>query len=406
MRRSARWTYAPEIEAKMKITYAHFSEKDRRIYAAIEAQKLPHGGITYIADLFGCSRKTIRQGMKELEDPRTLPKDRIRRAGGGRKPKLETIPGLDAAFLEVVRDYTAGDPMQEDVLWTNLAQQEIANQLRARGMDVSKQIVNQLLQKHHFKARKARKRLSTGTNPDRDAQFRRIAELRAAYEAAGNPIISIDTKQKELLGRLFREGRLSTQLPLDVYDHDFASLADGIAIPYTLYDVQRNHAFVCLGTSKDTAAFVCDAIHVWWTTEGRDHYPHATSMLVLADSGGSNSYRHHVFKEALQQLANRLGIELRMAHYPPYASKWNPVEHRVFPHITRVLRGVILTRHEQMKRWIERTKTATGLTVTAHIYWTIYQTGKKVSAAFKQAMPIVFDHDLGKWNYRAVPLQC
>ena len=402
----ARWRYPSAIEEQMRTVYTRLSEKDRRIYAAIEAQKLPRGGISYIAEVLGWAHKTIRRGMKELKDPRTLPTDRIRRAGGGRKPKLETIPGLDAAFLEVVRDYTAGDPMQEDVLWTNLARQEIADHLRARGLDVSKRIVKQLLRKHHFKSRKARKRLSTGTNPDRDAQFRRIATLRAAYEAAGNPVISMDTKQKELLGRLFRAGRLYTQLPLDVYDHDLAYLADGIAIPYTLYDVQRNHAFVCLGTSKDTAAFVCDAIRVWWLTEGRQHYPQATSILLLADSGGSNSYRHHVFKEALQHLANRLGIELRMAHYPPYASKWNPVEHRVFPHITRALRGVILTSHDQVKRLIERTKTSTGLTITAHIYWTIYQTGKKVTDAFKQAMPIVFDKDLGQWNYRAIPLQC
>ncbi len=406
MKRPASWKYAPSIEQDMKTTYDQLSEKDRRIYAAIEARKLPHGGMTYIAELFGCSRKTIRQGMKELDDPRTLPKDRIRRPGGGRKAKLETIPGLDAAFLEVVRDYTAGDPMKEEVLWTNLAHQEIAEHLRARGMDVSKRIVKQLLKKHHFKTRTARRRLSTGTNPDRNAQFLRIAELRAQYEATGNPIISMDTKKKELLGQLFREGRLTTQLPVNVYDHDFASLAEGIAIPYTLYDIQRNHAFVCLGTSKDTADFVCAALRTWWTVEGQQHYPQATSILLLADGGGSNSSRHYVFKEALQQLADTLGIELRMAHYPPYASKWNPVEHRVFPHITRVLRGVILTSHEQVKRLMERTKTSTGLAVRVRIYYTVYQTGKKASEAFKQAMPIVFDTVLGKWNYRAVPSRC
>jgi hypothetical protein len=181
---------------------------------------------------------------------------------------------------------------------------------------------------------------------------------------------------------LFREGRIYTQLPLPVYDHDFSYLAEGLAIPYTLYDMQRNRAFVCLGTSKDTAAFVCDAIRTWWEMEGRAAYPMATSLLLLADSGGSNSYRHYVFKEALQQLVSELGIELRLAHYPPYASKWNPVEHRVFPHITKALKGAILTSHKQVKTLIERAKTSTGLTVTVQILTKVYQTGKKVTEGF------------------------
>jgi hypothetical protein len=389
----------------MKTVYDHLSEKDRRIYAAIEAQKLPRGGITYIAGLLGCDRKTIRQGLKELKAPQTLPKDRIRRTGGGVKPKLETIPGIDEAFLEIVRVYTAGDPMREEVLWTNLAHQEIAEQLQARGMNVSTWIVKQLLQKHHFKKRKARKTLSTGTNANRDAQFQRIAQLREAYEAVGNPIISIDTKKKEALGLLYRDGTLYTQQMVKVYDHDFSYLADGVAIPYTIYDLQRNTACVSIGTSKDTADFVCDSIKYWWLTQGRADYPLATSILALADSGGSNAYRHYVFKEALQRLADELGIEIRMAHYPPYASKWNPVEHRVFPFITKALTGAILTSHEQVQRLIERAKTSTGLRVTAYIVKKIYHTGKKVAEGFKESMRILFDKKLGQWNYRAVPLQ-
>jgi hypothetical protein len=398
------WRYAPDIEQQMKTFYDSLSEKDRRIYAAIEAQKFPRGGITYMAEILGCNRKTIRRGIKDLKDPRTLPKDRIRRQGGGAKPKLETIAGIDVAFLEIVRDYTAGDPMKEEVLWTNLAHQDIATRLRACGMDVSVRIVKQLLRKHNFTKRKARKSLSTGENVDREAQFRRIAHVRAQYEAVGNPIISIDTKKKESLGLLYREGSVYTQEVIKVYDHDFPHLADGVAIPYAIYDLQRNKACVSLGTSKDTADFVCDSIKHWWLTQGRHDYPQATSILALADSGGSNSYRHYVFKEALQQLVAALGIEIRMAHYPPYASKWNPVEHRVFPHITRVLRGVILTSHEQVKRLIERTKTSTGLTVTAQIVTKVYQTGKKVAEGFKESMRILFDKELGKWNYRAVPL--
>ena len=161
-----------------------------------------------------------------------------------------------------------------------------------------------------------------------------------------------------------------------MYDHDFPYLADGVVIPHTIYDLQCNSAYVNIGISKDTSEFACESLKLWWLNYGRYQYPNSTSILMLADSGGSNSYRHYVFKEALQQLADDLGIEIRMAHYPPYASKWNPVEHRVFPHITRALRGVILTSHEQVKRLIERTKTSTGLTVTAQIVTKVYQTGK------------------------------
>jgi hypothetical protein len=400
-----KWRYSPELEQQMKTVYESLSEKVRRIYAAIEAQKFRRGGISYMAEILGCARSTIRRGLKELKDPRTLPKDRLRRPGGGAKSKVETIVGIDAAFLEIVRDYTAGDPMQEEVLWTNLAHQEIADRLRARGMDVSVRIVKQLLRKHHFKKRKARKSLRTGEHVDRDAQFRRIAHLRAQYEAVGNPIISIDTKKKEALGLLDRGGTLYTQEVITVYDHDFSHLADGVAIPYTIYDLQQNRAYVNIGISKDTADFVCDSIRHWWLSQGRYDYPQATSILALADSGGSNSYRHYVFKEALQHLVDELGIEIRMAHYPSYASKWNPVEHRVFPHITRALRGVILTSHEQVKRLIERTKTSTGLTLTVRIVTKMYQTGRKVTEGFKASMRILFDEKLGKWNYRAVPLQ-
>ncbi len=387
----------------MRTVHTTLSEKDRRIYAAIEAERLPRGGISYIASVLGCARKTIRRGMRELKDPRTLPTDRIRQKGGGAKPKIETIPGIDAAFLEIVEHYTAGDPMQSDVLWTNVAHTELAAQLQARGMSVGPRIVKQLLHKHHFKQRKARRNLSTGSYADRDAQFCRIKALREEFEAAGNPILSIDTKKKELLGQLFREGRLYTQLPVSVYDHDFASLAEGVAIPYTLYDIQQNHGFVCIGTTKDTAAFVCDCIRAWWEEEGQAAYSQATSLLLLADSGGSNSYRHYVFKEALQHLATDLGIEVRVAHYPPYASKWNPVEHRVFPHITKVLKGVVLTSHEQVKTLMARAKTSTGLTLTVKILKKVYHTGKKVAKGFKESMRIVFDQELEKLNYRAIP---
>ena len=220
----------------------------------------------------------------------------------------------------------------------------------------------------------------------------------------GIPLLSQDTKKKEFLGTLYRDGTLYATDIIPVFDHDFPHLADGVVIPYAIYDLKNNHAFVNIGTTHDTATFVCDSIKQWWTQAGQYDYSNATGMNVLADSGGSNSYRHYVFKEALQELVNEIGIEIRMAHYPPYTSKWNPIEHLVFPHITKALQGVIFTSHELVKELIENAKTKTGLVVEAYISNKIYQTGKKVVEGFKESMQILFDDFLGQWNYKAIPL--
>lgn len=397
--------YAKEIERQMQRVYGQLSEKDRRLYAAVEALKLPYGGLSYIARVLGCSPITIRQGLKELHANESLPAGRERKAGGGRKRALETIAGIDAAFLEIVRDQTAGDPMKGAVKWTHLNLKEIGQRLHRRGITVSRNIVKQLLKKHGYRQRKALKKKATGSTKGRNAQFERITELRADYQARGLPQISVDTKKKESLGNLFRPGWLYTQEVIEVFDHDYPHLAEGVAIPHTIYDLNRNSAYVNIGTSHDTSEFACDSIRRWWYRRGRYDYPQADALLLLVDAGGSNSYRQHLFKQDLQRLVDTLGIEIRVAHYPSYASKWNPVEHRVFPHITRALQGVILTSHELVKRLIEKTTTATGLRVRASIIDKVYQTGRKVAKNFKDSTRIVFDEVLGKWNYVVSPLQ-
>jgi hypothetical protein len=188
-----------------------------------------------------------------------------------------------------------------------------------------------------------------------------------------------------------------------VYDHDFPYLADGVVIPHTIYDLEDNIAYVNIGVSKDTSEFACDSIKLWWQNYGQYQYPNSTSILMLADSGGSNSCRHYIFKEDLQKLVDEIGIEIRVAHFPPYTSKWNPVEHRVFPHITRSLKGVILRSYKFVKELIENTTTKTGLKVVSHIMNKIYQTGRKYSDNFKETMRIVSDNYLGQWNYKATP---
>jgi len=397
--------YAKEIERQMQRVYAQLSEKDRRLYAAVEALKLPHGGISYIARVLGCSAITIRQGLKELQANERLSSGRERKAGGGRKRALETIAGIDEVFLEIVRDQTAGDPMNDEVKWTHLSLKEIGQRLHQRGIEVSRNIVKQLLKKHGYRKRKALKKKATGSTKGRNEQFERIGELRADYQARGLPQISVDTKKKESLGNLFRAGWLYTQEVIEVFDHDYSHLAEGVAIPHTIYDLNRNSAYVNIGTSHDTAEFACDSIRRWWYRRGRYDYPQADALLLLVDAGGSNSYRQHLFKQDLQRLVDTIGIEIRVAHYPSYASKWNPVEHRVFPHITRALQGVILTSHELVKRLIEKTTTAAGLRVRASIIDKVYQTGRKVAKDFKDSTRIVFDEALGKWNYVVSPLE-
>jgi hypothetical protein len=237
----------------------------------------------------------------------------------------------------------------------------------------------------------------------RNEQFETIQRLKDEYEAAGNPIVSMDTKKKEYLGNFYRNGHLYTLEELRAYDHDFPSFAEGIIIPHSLYDVRLNVGYIQLGTSHDTSEFACDSFRKWWSTYGCVHYPDATSILVLCDGGGSNSSRHHIFKQDLQSLADEIGMEIRIAHYPPYCSKYNPIEHRLFPHLTRACQGVLFTSIEVVKHLMEKTHTQRGLKVFVHVLDKVYETGRKASEAFKQYMPIIHDEFLSQWNYRAVP---
>lgn len=313
------------------------------------------------------------------------------------------MPELEENFLRVLQDYTAGDPMREGVRWTNLRVKEIVGRLAAAGTPVSKTVVKDLLRKPHYVKRKAQKAQAMGHHPDRNAQFEYIAQLKQTYQESENPIVSLDTKKKELLGNFYRPGQLYTQEVVKTFDHDFPSAALGVVIPHGLYDLKRNLGHVNLGTSHDTSEFACDSLRRWWERQGHVAYPQATSLLLLCDSGGSNSANQYLFKEDLQRVADDLGLEIRVAHYPSYASKYNPIEHRLFPHLTRACQGVIFHTIDLVKELMEKAKTKTGLRVTVDILDKVYQTGRKCAASFKQNMPIVFDAILPKWNYRAVP---
>lgn len=304
--------------------------------------------------------------------------------GGGRQTAIERQPQLEINFLAILAEFTAGDPMREGVLWTNLSRSEISRRLWAVGTPASCYSVRKLLKKHGLGQRKALKKKSMGAHPDRNAQFENIARLKSEYLAAKDPVISIDTKKKELIGDFAREGTTFTQATVETLDHDFPSAAQGKLIPHGIYDVARNEGSIHLNTSHDTSELCCDSIALWWQNQGHHHYSHAKRLLILCDGGGSNAANRNVFKEALLALAGQLDLEIRIAHYPPYCSKHNPIEHRLFPHITRACQGVVFHTVEIAKQLMEKTKTATGLKVTVDILTGVYETGKNVLRILSQ----------------------
>ena len=400
--------YPPEVEERMRRFYHSLNEKERRLFAGLEALRIGHGGRNYIAEVLGCSRNTVSKGACEMSNlPQKQVEQFIRQPGGGRKSYEVTWGAeLDEKFLEVLRDHTAGDPMDETVRWTNMTPQNISQVLQKdHGIKISKSVVHKLLKKHNYRRRKAQRRLSLKSEiKNRNEQFENIARIKAEFEMAGNPIISMDTKKKEDLGNFYRDGHLYTREELKTFDHDFKSYADGTVVPHSFYDLKLNVGYVQMGVSHDTSEFACDSFRHWWYTHGQQNYPGASAILILCDGGGSNSSLHYIFKQDLQTLADEIGVEIRIAHYPPYCSKYNPIEHRLFPHITRACQGVIFTSIEVVQELIEKTNTKAGLKAFVHVINKVYEIGRKVAAGFKENMRIVFDDLLPKFNYRAVPL--
>lgn len=323
---------------------------------------------------------------------------------GGRKRLIDTIPQLQPNFQTVLAEHTAGDPMKPDCLWTNLSVSAIGDQMAELGTPVDRTIVEQLLEQAQLGRRQAFKTRAMSQTQDRNQQFETIAFYKDLYLNSPNPILSIDTKKRELLGNFYRDGHTFTTATIRVFDHDYPSFADGHVIPHGLFDVKRNRGYINLGGSYDTSEFACDSIFQWWSAEGRAAWPRADSLLLLCDGGGSNSSRQYLFKQDLQALADRLGLEIRVCHYPPYTSKYNPIEHRLFAHVTRACQGVIFKTVEQVRYYMAKTATRTGLSVMVNILDKVYAKGRQVAEGFKDTMPIVFDNVLPRFNYRAIPL--
>jgi hypothetical protein len=307
-------------------------------------------------------------------------------------------------------DATAGDPVS-GIKWSRKSTERIARELRRMGIRVSANSVARLLKAQSYSLRKNRKNIEspTGKPPDpqrRDQQFRYIRRQRRDYETQGLPVISIDTKSRELIGRFHQSGQRWSPERIDVFDHDFPSAAEGVAIPYGIYDLVRNEGFISIGVSKDTSVFAVDSLRWWWTHLGRNAYPQAQELLILADGGGSNSHRTRLWKHQLQErFANPFGITVRLCHYPPGASKWNPIEHRLFGPISTNWAAQPLENYETVLKFIRTTRTQTGLTVCARLNRTTYEAGIRITDAQMQQILIQHARVNPQWNYTIEPKQ-
>ena len=394
--------FSEALETQIKTLHASFGEKDARRNAACLCQIAGYGGMQYICDLLNITEKTVRKGLFELLKEVLPNEGRQRKIGGGRKSKWNDR-GINEAFLEVIEPFTAGDPMNEKTRWTNLSNYEIAELLLAKGFQVSKGTVRKILRHNDFKKRKIQKRKSLKVVADRDKQFKKINLARKSFEKTGDPVVSIDTKKKEAIGENHRDGKCYATGQIDGPDHTYASLNTGKGVPHGIYDIRNNHAMINIGTSHETAEFVTDSIIHWWKTYGKIKYPEATRILMLFDAGGANSYLHHVFKKELQRLANTIGIDVFIKHYPSYSSKWNPIEHRVFCHVARVIKGVFIKSIDTLKKLIERAKTKTGLKVDVNVIDKEYLIGKKTKKDELRDCKIKSDKTIPKWNYSVSP---
>jgi len=394
-----------EIQTKLRRLWPHLNERSRRMLAAAEAVQLGYGGVSLVSRACGLSRVTITKGIGELTAP-PLPEDRIRRSGGGRWSLAVRDPKLPGLLESLVEPLTRGDP-ESPLRWTCKSTRTLAGELTDRQHPISHEKVAQLLRDMEYSLQGNRKTEEGEDHPDRDAQFRHInKEVRLAL-AQEWPVISVDTKKKELVGNFANKGRQwrRKQTAEPVNGHDFADPSVPRAYPYGIYDLGQNTGFVNVGTDHDTATFAVASIRGWWRYEGRALYPGATRLLITADAGGSNGYRLRLWKLELQRLANQTGLSIAVCHFPPGTSKWNKVEHRLFSFITSNWRGEPLRDYQTVVGLIASTTTAKGLTVTCRLDRRRYTVGREVTEEELATINITPLRFHGEWNYVISPSQ-
>jgi hypothetical protein len=401
------------LRAKYRMLTERLDERSLRLCLASDAIALGRGGITRVAEAAGVSRTTVHAGVRELKAPTAVGgadraagkrKARIRRPGGGRKPVEETDPALLTDLDGLLDPVTRGDPMSP-LRWTSKSTTKLAGELRGKGHEVSQSTVWRLLDKLGYSMQSNRKSREGTDHPDRNAQFEFINASAKEFLERGWPVISVDTKKKELIGNYKNAGREWHKKgePVLVNMHDFADKELGKAIPYGVYDIGRNEGWVNVGISHDTAEFAVESIRRWWLRMGQPTYPNATEILINADGGGSNGARVRLWKLELQRLADALGLGLHVRHFPPGTSKWNKIEHRMFCHITENWRGQPLRSRMAVVELIAATSTEQGLTIQAEMDDGTYETGRKVTDEEMASLAIERCDFHGEWNYRLSP---
>jgi len=393
-----------EVQMKLLAVWTLLDERTRRLLAANEARALGRGGISEVSRACGLSRKAIAKGIKEIETGTAPPPGRVRQPGAGRKKITDHDPRLTGALERLIDPHTRGDP-ETPLRWTCKSTRTLAVQLTRQKHPISHMKVAQLLHAQGYSLQGNRKTEEGGDHPDRDAQFRHInRQVKRALEK-GAPVISVDTKKKELVGNYANGGRqwLPEKKPIKVQGHDFPGPDVPRAYPYGVYDIERNRGFVNVGTDHDTAAFAVASIRGWWRHEGRRLYPAAQDILITADGGGSNGSRLRLWKLELQTLADETGLSISVCHFPPGTSKWNKIEHRLFSFVSSNWRGQPLLDYETIVKLISRTATAKGLKVTCRLDRRKYPTGRKVTDDEMQGVNLERHKFHGDWNYTIRP---
>jgi Rhodopirellula transposase DDE domain len=394
---------APAIGERYAAVRRSLNERGRRLFAAAEARSAGHGGISAAARATGIARSTIGRGLKDLDDPDAL-SGLVRRPGSGRRPLTDIDATLLQALRQLLEPATMGDPMRP-LLWVSKSHVKLAAALCAMGHQIAKSSIPKLLSHLQYRRQVNRKTLEGSCNPDRDAQFEHINAAVVAAQAAGQPVISIDTKKKELIGPYKNAGSdyRPEGCPDEVKVHDFVDDELGKVVPYGVYDIVANAGCVSVGVNNDTAQFSVNSIRRWLDVMGQERYPDADHLMITADGGGSNGSRVRLFKVELQKLADETGLTLQVCHYPPGTSKWNKIEHRLFCHITQTWRGKPLTSRLAVVELIAATTTTAGLQVRCELDTRSYPKGIRITDAEMATLNIRGDKFHPEWNYTISP---
>ena len=397
------------VEEKYERISPIMNERLRRRWAACEAMALGRGGISAVSTATGISRTTIRKAILEVqadlpEFAEELAPERIRRPGGGRQSILEQYPDLEDDLQKLLESSTRGDPMCS-LLWTSKSTRKLAQELREMGYEVSHVTVANLLEQLDYSLQANRKTLEGSQHPDRNSQFEYLTKRIRSFKRRKQPVISVDTKKRELVGDFKNSGRewSAKGKPEEVRTHDFRDKELGVAIPYGIYDLTKNNGWVSVGISRDTAEFASATIRRWWLRMGKYTCPEANELLITADSGGSNSSRTRLWKLCIQHLADQLGLKITVCHFPPGTSKWNKIEHRMFCHITENWRARSLVSQAVVVNLIANTTTRGGLRIKSAIDSAEYTTGKKVTDEQLETINIKRHKFHGNWNYTISP---